>query len=281
MVDDFDRTRFMSRLGTLRLGRVLRVLATTASTNADAWDALPALGDGAVVVALEQTRGRGRAGRAWTQVPGRGLALSVALRLGCDVRQAGAIPLAAGLAAAQTCHALGVRAARLKWPNDVLVNGRKLAGVLCEVRRVRTPPMRGSGTPDEGGSGEAVVIGVGLNVAHTREEFPEELRDTATSLALEGATASIEDAAAEFLTRLEPLWNELQGGSGAAVLAEWSRWGAHWGEWVLVRTPAGPVQGIAQRLDRDGGLVLRTSTGVETTVLAGDVTASREGCDAA
>ena len=291
MADDFDRARFTARLGTLRLGRALRVLEITASTNDDAWDALagPILsmgaGDSVTVVALAQTRGRGRAGRGWTQVPGRGLALSVALRLGGDVRQAGVIPLAAGLAVLQACHALGVHAARLKWPNDVLVNGRKLAGVLCEVRGTHpkegsTHPKEGSGTRVKNWSGAAVVIGVGLNVGHTREEFPEELRDTATSLALEGATASVEDAAAEFLTRLEPLWNELQNRSRAAVLAEWSRWAAHWGEWVLVRTPAGPVEGIAQRLDSDGGLVLRTSTGVETTVLAGDVSPSREGCDA-
>jgi biotin-(acetyl-CoA carboxylase) ligase len=64
------------------------------------------------------------------------------------------------------------------------------------------------------------------------------------------------------------------------VIAEWSRWCGHWGQWLGVRTPAGPVEGIAQRLDADGGLVLRAGTGVETTVLAGDVAPSTEGCDA-
>ncbi len=275
MAEPFDRERFAARLGTHRLGRSLRVLESTTSTNDDAWDALASLGDGAAVVALAQRRGRGRAGRGWTQVPGRGLALSVALRLGGDVRQAGAIPLAAGLAVAQACHALGVEGARLKWPNDVLVAGRKLAGVLCEVRRVP------GGTPPREGSGEAVVIGVGLNVGHARDEFPEELRATATSLALEGSTARIEDAAAEFLNRLEPLWSELQQGDRAAVLAEWSRWGAHWGERVHVRTPAGSVQGVAQRLDPDGGLVLRAETGAETVVLAGDLIPAPEGRPAA
>ena len=273
MADDFDRTRFLARLGARTLGRSLRVLASTASTNDDAWDLLAgpdtrsgAPSDGAVVVALEQTHGRGRAGRAWSQVPGRGLALSVVLRLGCDVRQAGVIPLAAGLAAARAAHALGVPGARLRWPNDVLVHGRKLAGVLCEVRRAA--------------GGEAVVIGLGMNVRHTREEFPEELRDRATSLALEGARVGVEDAAAAFLTELEPLWDKLENRDRAAVLAEWSRWGAHWGERVHVRTPAGPVEGVAQRLDDDGGLVLRLDAGAEHTVLAGDVTPSKEGCDA-
>ncbi len=268
MADPFDRTRYAARLRTQRLGQALLVRSTSTSSNDDAWEALATLGDGVAVVALAQTSGRGRAGRSWSQVPGRGLALSVALRLGCDVRQAGVIPLAAGLAVARACHALGVPAARLRWPNDVLVDGRKLAGVLCEVRRAA-------------GGGEAVVIGVGLNVRHARADFPEELRERATSLVLEGADVGIEDAAAALLTCLEPLWNELQEGDRAGVLAEWSRWGAHWGEWVCVRTPAGPVEGIAQRLDADGGLVLRTDAGVETTVFAGDVTGPKEGCDAA
>lgn len=268
MASDFDRTRYGARLGTHRMGRALLVRDSTASSNDDAWDALATLGDGAAVVALAQTRGRGRNGRAWAQVPGRGLALSVALRLGCDVRQAGAIPLAAGLAVVRAVHALGVPAARLKWPNDVLVGGRKLAGVLCEVRRAA-------------GGGDAVVIGVGLNVAQARADFPDELRELATSLAIEGSNATLEDAAAEVLTKLEPLWNELQEGDRAAVLAEWSRWAGHWGEWVRVRTPSGTVEGLAQRLDSDGGLVLRTEAGTEITVIAGDVSTSREGCDAA
>ena len=85
MAEPFDRARFTARLATSRVGRALVVRDVTGSTNDDAWEALGSLGDGAAVLALEQTAGRGRAGRTWTQVPGRGLALSVALRLGCDV----------------------------------------------------------------------------------------------------------------------------------------------------------------------------------------------------
>jgi BirA family biotin operon repressor/biotin-[acetyl-CoA-carboxylase] ligase len=126
-----------------------------------------------------------------------------------------------------------------------------------------------------------VVIGVGLNVGHAREDFPPELRDAATSLAIEGSDAGLEDAAAAVLTQLEPLWNELQEGDRAAVLAAWSSLATHWGSWLRVRTPAGEVEGIAQRLDADGGLVLRLATGIETTVLAGDVEPAAEGWDAA
>ena len=280
MADAFDRSRFLARLGTRRLGRALLVRDTTASTNDDAWAAVAELGDGACVIALAQTRGRGRAGRRWEQAPGKGLALSVALHLGGDVRQAGAIPLAAGLAVARAAHALGVARAQLKWPNDVLVDGRKLAGVLCEMRRAGAIPNPASAAEPDPGPGPAVVIGVGFNVRHRHDDFPAELRDTATSLALEGATDGVEDAAAEFLSQLEPLWQAFQAGERGALLAEWSRWCGHWGERLVARTPAGPVEGIAQRLDGGGGLVLRTATGVETTVLAGDVSPSAAGCEA-
>jgi BirA family biotin operon repressor/biotin-[acetyl-CoA-carboxylase] ligase len=254
----FDRARFDAALRTRRVGRTLVVREDTASSMDDAWEALAqGLGDGATVVAESQHAGRGRAGRSWSHAPGRGLALSVALHLGCDVRQAGLLPLAAGLAVAQGCEALGARVA-LKWPNDVLASGRKLAGVLCELRRM----PRG---------GEAVVVGIGLNVRQTPDEFPPELRPLATSLALEGVEAAVEDAAAAVLSALEPLWAEAQEGDRDGVLAAWSARAGFWGEPVTVRTPQGPRTGVAVRLDRDGALVLRLEDGGETAVLAGDL----------
>lgn len=263
----FDRSRFASRLATRSLGRTLLVREATDSTNDDAHAALAAgQPDGVTVIAGAQLRGRGRAGRTWTQVPGQGLAMSFALHPGCDVRQAGVVPLAAGLAVARAAAALGARAA-IKWPNDVLLAGRKLAGVLCELRRL---PQ----------GGEAYVIGVGVNVRHAREDFPDALRDVATSLALAGVDAALEDVAAEVLNAFEPLWAELQEGDRAKVLAAWSERAAFWGEPVTVRTPAGAVAGVAQRLDGDGGLVLRLESGAETTVIAGDLEpgAAPEGC---
>lgn len=254
----FDRARFEAALATRRLGRALLVRERAGSTNDDAFEALAAgLPDGVTVVALEQVSGRGRAGRAWAHAPGRSLAMSFALHPGCDARQAAALPLAAGLAVARAAGALGVRAA-IKWPNDVLAGGRKLAGVLCELRRLPA-------------GGDAVVVGVGVNVRHAAADFPPELRDTATSLAMAGADAALEDVAARVLNAFEPLWAELQEGDRAKVLDAWSERAAFWGETVTVRAPAGPVTGVATRLDRDGALVLRLESGAETTVVAGDL----------
>jgi BirA family biotin operon repressor/biotin-[acetyl-CoA-carboxylase] ligase len=254
----FDRDRFTRVLDTRRVGHSLIARAEVESTNDVAWEALAqGMPDGTAVVADTQTRGRGRAGRSWHLAPGRGLALSVLLHPGCDRRQQGTLPLVAGLALAEALESLGANA-RLKWPNDVLIERRKVAGILCESR-------------GRSASGDAVVIGAGVNVAQRPQDFPPELADRATSLALMGVTTTREEVAARFLNRLEPLWREHAEGGRQAVLARWSERAAFWGQPVTVNTPSGELTGLAQRLDPDGGLVLHLSSGGETTVLAGDV----------
>ena len=259
----FDRRAFEARLRTHSMGRHLLARAEVESTNDVAWEALAqGLPDGTTVVADAQTRGRGRSGRTWRTEPGKGLALSIVLHVGCAPAPGGgrgAIPLAAGLALARALERLGVRA-ELKWPNDLLVRGRKLAGLLCETRR---------GVAD-GGAIEAVVIGAGVNVAEARADFPDALADSATSLGIEGCDAPREAVAAEFLNALEPLWNELEEGDPAAVLAAWRERASFWGRAVRVRTPAGEVSGVAMGLDPGGGLVLERD-GAAVTVVAGDL----------
>lgn len=259
----FDRARFLSRLGTRQLGRHLLARAAVDSTNDAAWDAL-AVGapEGIVVVADAQTRGRGRGGRRWHLAPGKGLALSVLLHLGCDRKPLGVLPLGAGLALARALARLGV-AAELKWPNDLLLGGRKLSGILCE--------SRGAGPRGEAGAGDAAVIGVGVNVSECGEDFPPEIRAGSTSLALEGFALDRETVAAEFLNALEPLWAALQEGGREEVLDAWRARASFWGAMVRVRTPAGEIRGVARTLDAEGGLVLGLDSGGETTVLAGDV----------
>ncbi len=256
----FDRGAFSRSLLTRRLGRTLIARAETPSTNDLAWEALATgVPDGTVVVADAQPAGRGRAGRRWHLAPGKGLALSLALHQGCDRRQAGTLPLVAGLALARGLDTLGVRAA-LKWPNDLQVDGRKLAGILCESRRLA------AGT-------DVAVIGVGVNVSQQEGDLPPELRGRATSLAMEGCRATREAVAAAFLNAFEPLWLEHQEGGRAAVLEAWRGRAAHWGERVTVRTPGGPVSGVASALSPDGGLVLRLEDGGEFVALAGDLEA--------
>ena len=280
MASTFDRVRFGSRLTTRWLGRTLVARAEVGSTNDEAWDALAVdAPDGTMVVADAQTRGRGRAGRTWHTAPGKALALSVLLHQGCDRRLLGLLPLAAGLAVAQALETLGAEPV-LKWPNDVLLGGRKVAGVLCESRRIQPAPGYPTFPPGRAGAAAAVrdaaVVGVGVNVAQAAGDFPPEIAETATSLALAGVATDRESVAAAFLDALETLWMELQAGGRAALLAAWSARADFWGRTVTVRAPAGVLRGVARALDPGGALVLVLEDGTETAALAGDLEAPPE-----
>jgi BirA family biotin operon repressor/biotin-[acetyl-CoA-carboxylase] ligase len=254
----FDRARFVASLTTRRLGRSLVTRAEAESTNDVAWDALGAgAPDGTVVVADVQTKGRGRAGHAWHTAPGHGLAISVLMHQGCDRRQFGTLPLVAGLALARGLETLGARA-ELKWPNDLLIAGCKVSGILAESRQTA------EGT-------DAAVIGVGVNVSQAPEDFPQELRALATSLAMEACMTTREQVAAAFLNALEPLWAELQEGDRRAALEAWKQRANFWGSRLRVRGASGDVEGVAVGLDPDGALILERDGGERVTVYAGDV----------
>lgn len=256
--DGFDRRCFVDRLATRRLGHRLLVRAETESTNDDAWAALAeGAPDGTVVVADHQTRGRGRSGRSWHSTPGQGLAMSVLLHLSCEPGARSTLPLVVGLALARALERLGVDA-DLEWPNDLVLSGRKVAGILCEARRTAA-------------GADAAVAGIGVNVAQRAGDFPDALRETATSLALEGHDVAREDLAAELLNALEPLWTEHAEGDPAIAIRAWRARARFWNAPVAARTPGGEVRGIARTLDEDGALVVEVAGGARVRVVAGDV----------
>jgi BirA family biotin operon repressor/biotin-[acetyl-CoA-carboxylase] ligase len=251
--------RFGTRLTTRRLGRSLITRASVGSTNDEAWAAFAAdAPDGTVVVADAQSAGRGRLGRTWHTAPGKSLALSVLLRQGCEPPALHLLPLAAGLVVAEALEVLGARPS-LKWPNDVLLEGRKVAGVLCEARR------------------GAAVVGVGVNLGQAAADFPGELSATAISLEQAGGPTSggcptaREDVAAAFLDALEARWDALRQDGPAALLEAWRGRATFWGELVTVRLSDGEVRGVARGLDGAGALRLALADGTETAVRAGDL----------
>ncbi|MDI6099733.1 biotin--[acetyl-CoA-carboxylase] ligase [Actinoplanes sp. NEAU-A12] len=238
------------------------VRAETASTNADATSAAVA-GDpeGLVVVAESQTAGRGRRDRQWVSPPRAGLTLSVLLRPGASVPTSsyGWLPLLTGVALAEAVTRVSGVEAALKWPNDLLVADRKCAGILAEV------------------SGDAVVIGVGLNVSTRAEELPETTGVPATSLRVAGAANTDRDPLLRALLRgLERWYGGWRDAGGDAemcgLLAAYQRHCATIGRQVRVLLPGGAEQtGEAVSVDSDGQLVLRTEEGADFRVSAGDV----------
>jgi BirA family biotin operon repressor/biotin-[acetyl-CoA-carboxylase] ligase len=218
------------------LGRPRVHLRVTDSTNERARE-LAGRGapHGTVVTASQQTAGRGRQGRTWTAPPGRALLCSVVIR---DPPRL--LPLAAGVAVAETADSR----ARLKWPNDVLLSGRKIAGILVE------------GRPQEGWA----VVGIGVNVAIEPEAFPPELRDTAGTLGL--APDAIEPTLDALLRALER-W---LGAAQADVLEGFRARDALLGQ--PVRWSGGEGRGAG--IDDQGRLIVATPTG-EVALDAGEV----------
>ena len=204
---------------------------------------------GTLVPADEQTAGHGRQGRSWSAAPGSSILMSLLLR---DLEPAHALlPLAAAVAVCEACEDELRITCEIKWPNDVWIDRRKLAGVLIE------------GRPQEGWA----VLGIGLNVNVAAEDFPPELRDTATSIAIvAGEPRDVETILRRLLERLDALL----GGSDETILAAWRERDALRGE--RVRWADG--EGTAAGIDEAGALLVETNKGVEK-LDAGDVHLTR------
>jgi BirA family biotin operon repressor/biotin-[acetyl-CoA-carboxylase] ligase len=200
---------------------------------------------GTLVTADEQTAGRGRQGRLWVAPPGRALLMSVVLRE-LDERT----PLAPLAAAVAVCEAFP-EANGIKWPNDVWVDGRKVAGILVE------------GRPREGWA----VLGIGLNVATAEKEFPVELRDVATSLRAAGSALR---TPTEALRELVPVLDRWLAEPADAVLEAWRSRDSLRGHTIAWADGSGVAAGI----DDEGSLLVETEAGV-IALRAGEVHLTR------
>jgi BirA family biotin operon repressor/biotin-[acetyl-CoA-carboxylase] ligase len=255
-----DGSDIETALRNTTLGSEVYTFGRVTSTN-DVAVALAKGGaaEGTLVVAEEQTRGRGRQGRGWHSPPGTGLWFSVVLRPKFDAADCSTISLAFALGVASVLRArYGVRA-EIKWPNDVMVGGRKICGILTEAE------FKGS---DVG----SVVVGVGLNVLTDRTDFPPELRDTATSLKIEtGDGIGRTRVLADVLEAVESRYSALYSGGFEAIRHDLLKHSLLMGRLVKVVTAAGEVDGTAQDIDRAGALIVRKDNGSLLRVIAGDV----------
>lgn len=255
----------LTRLGRTKVvGRDIRVFQETTSTS-DVIEKLARDGvkEGAVVFAESQTRGRGRLGRKWLSPSGKGLWFSVLLRPKLRPQEATRLTVAAATALRRAIQTESGLNPAIKWPNDILVNGRKVAGILTELSA-------------ELDRVKHVIIGIGVDVNLNAGEFPPELRRQATSLKIEAGQAMSRPALATAILReLDADYARLCGGEFGAVADEWEAHCATLGQAVAIRIGERQVRGRAESLGEDGALLLRTEHGRIERITGGDVTVEK------
>ncbi len=257
--DRYDADRLRAALSSRVFGRVLEYHERVGSTN-DVIMELAGRGapHGTVCLADEQSAGRGRRGYTWFSPPGCGIWASVLLRPRLSAARTPPLTLCTAAAVARALEAAAGVAVRIKWPNDLLMGDRKVAGMLAETRAV---------TGDE----PVIVVGMGINVNHTRDQFPDEIAASATSLRIEsGGPVGREDLFLAILASFESAYADYLASGPASLLAEVDARLAWRGRTVEADSPAG-ASGRLSRVDEEGGLVLERQDGGPLVIRSGSI----------
>jgi BirA family transcriptional regulator, biotin operon repressor / biotin---[acetyl-CoA-carboxylase] ligase len=254
-----------NRLKTKTFGRVIRFYREVESTNDVAFDlAKEGACEGTVVIADRQIKGRGRLQRKWISPPRFNLYVSIILRPSISSKEATILTLVSSVALFETVKSYGIKS-QIKWPNDLLINRRKVAGVLTEME------------PDGERVG-FVLVGLGINLNMTRgvmNNLMGEVSDIATSIREElGYEVDRSEFAANLINLLEKWYDEFNGKGKSAIIDEWKK---RWGDLnkrVRVRTDGNVnvIEGIAYDLDQNGFLLVKKDNGEIDRIIAGDVT---------
>lgn len=246
------------KLNTRYIGRTIRYLPTTTSTMDEARKmANSEAAEGTVVIAGQQEAGRGRLGRSWLSPEG-GLATSIIFRP--DFKHVRLLPAVGSIAVLRCINLLGIKAA-IKWPNDVLVSGKKVCGILIE-------------NMFEAGELMFSVMGIGINVNFDIARYPE-ISQIATSLSAEtGKDISVPDLALNLYTELEALYDMIS--KPDVILSEWVSNMNLIGKLVTVNSGGTVIEGIAEGINGEGNLTLRLKNGKLQEIVAGEVSNVRE-----
>ena len=249
------------KLNATRIGRRLVCLPETTSTNADAFRMAEAgAEEGTTVIADAQSCGKGRRGRVWSSPSGVNLYCSVVLRPAIMPHEAPQLTFLSAVAVARAIEQTAALEPEIKWPNDVLISGRKVAGLLNEMSA-------------ETDRVNFVILGIGVNLNMTLVQFPADVRTPATSLLLEqGLPVNRAQFAATMMGELDRLYTDfLQHGFGP-VRDEWQqRCNANGREVVVTDGDIETVRGMFHGIDGDGALLVRSPDGMVERILSGDV----------
>ena len=256
-----DATNIKDNLNCVRIGSAVMLLPDIDSTNSLVKKyLLNGADEGLVAVAESQTDGRGRLGRTWHSPPETGVYLSVLLKPHLEPDHFPLFTLLAGVAAVLTINEFSHKRASLKWPNDILVNGKKICGLLCEL-------IQNPGEPN------GLIIGIGINANHLAEQFPEDLKNTATSLRIvNGSPVDRVTIIRSLLMNLDREYQTYLTEGNRSVIKKWNLNTDLFGKKVSVNHRSTIITGIAMRLNESGRLVLRKDNGHEEVFDSGEVT---------
>ena len=237
--------------------RQWRFLAETDSTNAEIARMLAdhPPEQGLIVLADSQTDGKGRLGRTWHSAPGTGVYISTLIRPNLPPEQLPILTLMAGLATVIAVNEFTSNRAQLKWPNDLLLNEKKIAGILCEYYPKNIP---------------AVIIGIGINVNQT--QFPTNIKEIATSLKLEtGKEINRTALIKQLITQLDFQYSELKKYKVGTLIKNWTRHTDLFGKTITLKKSSQSITGKAIGLDNLGRLIITNESGEETAFDSGEV----------
>jgi BirA family biotin operon repressor/biotin-[acetyl-CoA-carboxylase] ligase len=260
--DALNADDLLARLGKTKVvGRDIRVFVETTSTN-DIIEKLARDGvkEGVVVFAESQTRGRGRLGRKWISPAKKGLWFSVLLRPDLRPQQTTQLTVATATALARAIQLETGIKSEIKWPNDILIRGKKVAGILTELSA-------------ELDHVKYIILGIGVDVNLTATEFPAELRPIATSLRAEtDKIISRANLAVAIMRELDKDYARICSGDFASLADEWEARCTTIGQNVTIRIGERQIRGRAEALSEEGALLVRTEHGRLEPIIGGDVT---------
>lgn len=231
-------------------------LAMSLATKNDLWA-------NTVIIADSQEKGKGRLGRAWISQPGRNIYMSILLRPKLDTRDATMLTLLAAVSCAHAVKMVSSLPVLIKWPNDLILSGKKLGGILTEIRA-------------DIDKVSLAVIGIGINVNMEEKDFTDEIRSIATSIKEEsGKYCSRNDLVIEILRQFERFYNILIKQGKRSLLVEWKTLSSTINKNVKVVIGDETVVGLAEDIDDNGMLILRLRSGLLRQISAGDITLLR------
>lgn len=252
----FDLSLFQNNLFTNYFGQSIQYYPRLDSTNTKAWELISKnTPNGTVVITDNQLKGRGRQSNKWNSIPGKSLTFSIIIYPNALPGQINLYSLIAGLAISDCLIEYDIQA-QLKWPNDILINGKKVGGILCESKI-------------SGGVIKSLVIGIGLNVNENITELPETLRGNATSLMIEsGKQFQLEILLANILNHLEH--RILTKDETHSQLIDWEKRCAHLNQKVTFRSGNEIVNGVFKGLTKIGQAII-SKDGKEINFNSGEI----------